>query len=199
MHDHQRGNTLLISLILLLLFTVIGLSSVSNVNFNQKMSSNYRDSDLSFQAAEAALAEGEAYAEALSASLSEQNFESTCSGSACFTPQCVDGRCFNGSYAAGTACTINEPSPRIAANETTWSAGGRARASQITFPELASAPKYIIEFLCFVQTDPLVTALAPPPPYPVADWAYLFRVTSYAEGINGSARVMLQSTYKVLR
>jgi Tfp pilus assembly protein PilX len=37
-----------------------------------------------------------------------------------------------------------------------------------------------------------------PPPYDV-DWAYMYRISSLAQGANGGARVLLQSTYKVVQ
>ncbi|MFL0801628.1 MAG: pilus assembly protein [Agarilytica sp.] len=194
----QNGSTLLISLILLLLFTVIGMTSVGNVSLNQKMSANYRDSDLAFHAAEAALAEGEAYAEILSVDLMEDYLAVGCTGDDCFTAECVEGRCFNGSYSSGTVCDVDEPSPLVALNDDTWDVGGRARESEINFSGLEQAPKYIVEFMCYVQADP--SAAAPPaPPYAAADWSYFYRITSYAIGANGTSRIMLQSTYKVIR
>ncbi len=200
MYMQQKGNTLIISLILLLVFTVVGMASISNVSLNQKMSSNYRDSDLAFQAAESALAEGEAYAENLSVNFQEDYFSSSCTGESCFSEQCSSGRCFNGTYSAGTQCILDERDVLLALDDDTWSVAGRARNSEISFPGLPVAPQYIVEFLCYVQAD--VTAPEPspaPPPYSVSDWSYFYRITSYAHGGNGTSRVMLQSTYKVIR
>lgn len=199
MRSRQSGNTIVISLILLLLFTIIGLSSVRNVGMNQKVSTNYRESDFTFHAAEAALAEGEAYARALSANLSESDFAPSCTGNYCFTSNCLQGRCFNGSYSPGTVCQISEPTPRVAETLSMWQAGGNSIESTISFPELSERPRFLIEFMCYVQADPSVSGLPVPPPYPAVDWAYLFRITSHAQSLNGKSRVILQSTYKVLR
>lgn len=56
----QRGVALAVVLILLLIMTLIGLASLRGTLMEERMSSNQLDRSLSFQAAEAALREGEA-------------------------------------------------------------------------------------------------------------------------------------------
>lgn len=51
----QQGATLLFALVLLLLMTVLGLSSIRGVSLQERMASNLNERDLAFQAAEAAL------------------------------------------------------------------------------------------------------------------------------------------------
>jgi len=199
MKTQERGNTLLVSLILLLIFSLIGLSSVNNVAFNQAMASKHKDTDLAFHVAEAVLSEGEAYVESLSPSLNGDNFDGSCSGSNCFTSTCTNGRCFNGSHSEGDWCDLDEPSLPLAYDKDLWERAGSYRESEINFPGLTVKPRYIVEFLCYVQS----TNSGPTPPddinYNPTDWAYLFRVTSYAVGKDTSSKTILQSTYKVLR
>lgn len=57
--NHQRGATLIIALIMLLLLTIIGLSSMRGTSLQESMAGNMRDGNLAFQAAEAALRQGE--------------------------------------------------------------------------------------------------------------------------------------------
>lgn len=57
--SRQRGAVLFISLVMLLVMTLIGITGAQNSSMEEKMVSNVRDIDLSFQAAEAALREGE--------------------------------------------------------------------------------------------------------------------------------------------
>lgn len=59
--SHQRGAVLIVSLILLLIMTMIGLASIRGSNLQEKMSANLYDRQLAFQAAESALREAEAY------------------------------------------------------------------------------------------------------------------------------------------
>jgi type IV pilus assembly protein PilX len=58
-HHRQRGVVLFVSLIMLLVMTLIGVTGMQNSSMEEKMVANVRDIDLSFQAAEAALREAE--------------------------------------------------------------------------------------------------------------------------------------------
>ena len=57
----QSGAVLIISLIMLLLLTLIGASSMQTTSLEEKMAGNLRDRNLAFQAAESALRAGEAF------------------------------------------------------------------------------------------------------------------------------------------
>jgi len=59
----QRGSVLLISLVVLLVLTLLGLSGMRSTVLEEKMAGNMRDSELAFQAAEAALREAERFIE----------------------------------------------------------------------------------------------------------------------------------------
>jgi len=56
---HQTGAALIISMILLLVMTLIGVTAMQSTVLEEKMAGNYRDQNLAFQAAEAALREAE--------------------------------------------------------------------------------------------------------------------------------------------
>ena len=56
---HQAGAVLAISLIILLLLTIIGITAAEVTGLEEKMAGNLRDRNLAFQAAETALREGE--------------------------------------------------------------------------------------------------------------------------------------------
>ena len=60
-NSKQQGAVLVMSLIILLLMTIIGVSSMKTTTLEERMAGNMRDQNLSFQSAEAALIEGEAY------------------------------------------------------------------------------------------------------------------------------------------
>lgn len=55
----QKGAVLIVALIMLLLLTVIGLSSMRGTSLQENMAGNMRDSNLALQASEAALRKGE--------------------------------------------------------------------------------------------------------------------------------------------
>ncbi len=62
--NRQHGSALLVSLIVLLVMTLLGLSSMRTTVLEEKMAGNMRDSELAFQAAEAALRDAEQFIEA---------------------------------------------------------------------------------------------------------------------------------------
>ena len=58
-YKKQQGAILIVALIMLLLLTIIGLSSMRGTSLQENMTGNMRDSNLSLQAAEAVLRKGE--------------------------------------------------------------------------------------------------------------------------------------------
>jgi type IV pilus assembly protein PilX len=210
--NRNSGSVLLVSLIMLLVLTVIGVSTMSNIGVNEKMAANYRDHNLAFQAAEAALAAGEKKAGELSgifdgAGLSEVTdfFACTDSNSNCFTSSCLEGLCFTGTYPAisvgGSSAGVCDTS--ILANDlwetaATWTTANVAASHPVSISGLSENPKYIIEFMCYVLADPEEDASTVPPSYG-SDWAYMYRVTALGRGATANSKAMLQSTYKVLR
>lgn len=55
----QQGAVLIVALIMLLLLTIIGLSSMRGTSLQESMAGNMRDANLALQASEAALRKGE--------------------------------------------------------------------------------------------------------------------------------------------
>lgn len=115
----QQGSALIISLIVLLALTLIGVTAMSTSTLEEKMAGNSRDRYLSFQAAEAALREAESYLSNDIASTSA--FDGT---TAALYPQDVDPDI----YAAST-----------------WSSAFTYSGTAIG--EVATQPKYIIELV----------------------------------------------------
>lgn len=58
-HPSQRGAILIVSLLLLLVLSLIGVTAVQTTALEEKMAGNMRNQNLAFQAAEAALRAGE--------------------------------------------------------------------------------------------------------------------------------------------
>jgi type IV pilus assembly protein PilX len=191
MNNKQTGSILLLSLLMLLILSMVGAASIGNVTVNERMASNYRDHDMTFQAAEAALAEGENRASSYSVTFSETDFQTD------FTASCNNGFCFNGNYPVGGVCDEVKPASPLWLDDTTWTTAGAAREAIIGFPTLPVQPKYIIEFMCYVVADTTAGTPSTTPPYG-GDWAHMYRITAYAEGATGGSRTMLQSTFKVL-
>lgn len=115
----QRGSALIISLIILIVMTVLGLTAMSGSGLQEKMAGNSRDINLALQAAEAALRDGESYYENTVVAL---------------------GSAFNGAnpglYAEGS-------NPDIF-SDATWE---NARTYSGAINGVASQPRYIIELI----------------------------------------------------
>ncbi|WP_415897097.1 PilX N-terminal domain-containing pilus assembly protein [Neptuniibacter sp. QD72_48] len=61
----QRGTTLIITMVFLLVISIIGLAGMDVTGLEERMAGNMRDRNMAFQSAEAALLEGENYLESL--------------------------------------------------------------------------------------------------------------------------------------
>ena len=59
--QYQSGSVLIISLIVMLVLTILGVSGMKSAVLEEKMAGNVRDKQLAFQAAEATLREAEKY------------------------------------------------------------------------------------------------------------------------------------------
>src|SRR5690606_5854567 len=55
----EQGSALIVALVMLLLMTIIGLAGMQTTILQERMTANYHDRELAFQAAEAALREAE--------------------------------------------------------------------------------------------------------------------------------------------
>ena len=57
--DKQAGSALIVSLVILLLLTLIGVTAMSTTSLEERMAGNNRDENIAFQAAETAARDGE--------------------------------------------------------------------------------------------------------------------------------------------
>lgn len=190
----QKGSVLVISLIMLLLLTIVGMSGVRISNLEERMSGNYRDHELAFHAAEAALSEGEAFIERTA--FFTTDFQVGCTSNNCFTATCTDGLCFNGNFDKGGApagvCQVGNANPNLWESWANWANDNRVVQAALLTGTSAQA-RYIIEFRCFMPRDDTASN---PETNILAQWAFAFRVTALAQGATDDSRVMLQSTYK---
>lgn len=164
----QSGISLVVVLILLLVMTLLGLAVLRGTLLEERMSANLLDRSLSFQAAEAALREGEALA------ASQTVVPAAGSG-------CVSGVC-----EAPTATATDR-----------WSDAGFAgwRNATASVSAMASTPQFFIEYMGSTESwlecnvDPKYAG-KPICVRPV------YRVTARSQNDNaGRASVILQSNY----
>ena len=175
----SRGSVLLVSLVLLLIMTVAGLTAIRISSLEETISGNYLDQQMAFQAAEAALLEA------------EHRIASTPVNLSGFSPDCSGGWCFSGEDINDlNACSSDEI---FWQDKEVWDSANRHQVVTIEIEGISARGKYIVEFLCYVAKDshgPL------PDPGNINEWAHYFRITALATGGTEHARVMLQTTFK---
>lgn len=174
---NQTGVVLFMSLVILLILTILGLSSVQTTSLQERMSRNARDSNLAFQAAESALRDGEDRLETLT-SLSE--------------------------FDDGTTGHFYENDPGEVPNwkdaaEVDWSPSSDSCTgcipAETAIGGIATQPKYIVEHVKTVISDDDRLNLNNIGVDTGSGKTQVFRVTAFGVGGTDSARVMLQSTY----
>jgi len=162
----QRGATLIIAMVLLVIITLISVSAMQQSAVEEKMSNNFHDHELAFQAAESALIEGQNWLLALG---SEPTPVDTCGAQPC----------------------VLTLSPTQYAEEQTaawWqSAANTAVITSTAINNVASQPRYYIEFYRFVPDSPGVGQGIP-------TGVHFYRVSARGVGKNASTQVIIQST-----
>ena len=176
--NRQRGIALFISLVLLLVMTIAGVSAVQTTSLEERMARNTHDSLLAFQAAESALREAEDWIIA--------NVNST----AQFSDAGVNG--------LWTTMPYDEADQRW--EEDVW-ADGSAQSipvvEEVGAGVLASQPRFIVEWVATVQRDENPNLLGSSYSA-VFDRIEIFRITSRGVGGTANARVMLQGTFGMI-
>lgn len=167
----QKGIALFISLVLLLVLTIIGVSSVQTTSLEERMARNAHDRVLAFQAAEMALRQAE---ERLIAS-----------------PPLITDFTNNGTDGLWTAAPFGV-TPR-------WQTGGVwSAATTVLVPvnvaNVDSQPRYMIEFLATI--DQTANRFEVGRGYPILNETInIFRVTARGVGGSDTAQVLLQSSF----
>ena len=172
----QRGATLAVVLILLLIMMLLGLASLRGTLMEERMTSNQADRSLSFQAAEAALRAGELAA--------------------------ADNPALPGNGAVGSGCTDGlcaKPDPTVVTpvweDDDVW-----ADAPEITVSMggQTAQPKYIVELLAddVPPSGSCTTSGDVSPDAACSGSERRYRITARSEA-EGRAQVMLQSVYAV--
>lgn len=176
----QRGAILFLALILMLVMTVLILASVRGTVMQERMASNLYDRSLAFQAAEAALREGERWVEV--------------PGS---WPNIAAGVCSDGS------CGKPDPAhPPVWEDEDIWEQAHHAddgHGHDIQIGDLPVPPQFIVELLADNMPEVNVcqsTAIDPDAPCYSGPEGLRYRITARS-GEAGRAVVLLQSVYAV--
>ncbi len=207
-YKRQHGAALIVSLIILTLVTVIGVTGMQTASTELKMIASAKDRTVAFEAAESALVAIEKLLEA--APPNESNLYSTCSNNDCFNSTCGGGRCFAGEYIPGSErshCSIADYQASKApefwkdTDLDVWNIANKHQT--ITVDGLNQPVKYIVEFMCYAKLNSeydfgLNTETDNENYSENEMYMPLFRITTLAEGNAKRATVILQSTYKIV-
>ena len=183
----QKGSVLIVSMVMLFLLTLIGVTSMSSTSLEEKMAGNLRDQQLAFQAAEAALREG------------ERLVSNTEGLSGIVDDNCTNGLCKrreDDSNYASTASSCDTDNgwvnPRWLENDCdpgwdVWSNTAKHRQYLFKYAETVAKPKYIIEFINLLDCPGSSVG---------SNDCEMYRITAVAGGGTSSSSVILQSTFR---
>jgi len=163
--NNQAGAVLVVSLIMLLLLTIIGVSGVQSTSLEEKMAGNNRDRNLAFQSAEAALRAGEARIETLWNG-GNGSIQAFCTGTA-------------GQFSTVPGCNNAPPDPETA---TTWTDNTKSISHNTGSSEVGTQPRYFITYVAAYNPGPPATPIS-------------FTVTARGTGGQDTTEVILQSHF----
>lgn len=163
----QRGAVLILSMILLLVLTLLGLSSMRTATLEEKMAGNMRDRNLAFEATESALREGEAWI-ARQTDLQQMTAQEFV-------------------YDAGDLPTASIQS------EDWWDDNptavyGAVEQGAAELPNVHTQPEFVVEERAFVP-DSLVAGFEP------SKGNRIYRVVARGTGATDTAQALAESTY----
>jgi len=164
---NQTGVVLVVSLVMLLLLTLIGLTGMQTTSLEEKMAGNIRNQNLAFQAAESALRAGEA----VLTQATLPSFNNT-----------------NGMYAEGSAASIFDD----LTGTSVWAAATTVTYSTGTLANTAEDPEYIIQKMPSVGGGGSGSSLDATS-FTTSEY---FRVTAMGKGGDTTAVAVVQSIYK---
>lgn len=177
----QRGIALAVVLILLVVITLLALAALRGTVLEERMSANVIDRNYGFQAAEAALREGEALAAVNPAT--DPDFPASGCGTGTWQGYC------------------GKPVPTNADDNARWDDDnweGNSREADADIPGIAAKPRYMIELLqekvppsgsCTTSGDVSADAEC-------TGSETIYRITARSQA-DGRADVTVQSTYAV--
>lgn len=189
--NKQRGVVLMIALVFLVIITMLALTALRTNIIEEKLAGNSRDWTLAFQAAEAALRDGEKDVQSGTRFIGEAGFNSSCTNGLC-TVQIDGSSIWRDLVTSGNTGWMNGASVGPSIEYGTYT-----NPSPDVIATVAKQPRYIIEVITEKGSS-----LSGPGAYGKQGNQYVYRVTargfgaSVDENGNPTARVTLQSMYK---
>ncbi len=171
---NETGSALVVSLFLLLIMTLLGITAMQTSTLEERMSANLGDMDQAFQRAERGLRSAEDLINAETdfvgkyhGSITDDDAMRIEAGIVGFAADCSNGRCY---ATAGVAQTVKLTALTTNGNYYSVNVGGS---------EIA---RYLVEFSC---QDTLA-----------GNCAYVFTITSRGLGDDGNTQVTLEEVYR---
>lgn len=180
----QSGVVLFMSLVMLLIITILGLSSVQTTTLQERMARNARDTNLAFQATEAAIKDAETLVETFS-SLTDFGSDPRVNPAQCYNSPSDDAGFY---YERGYNCSSNW-------SGINWSSSAGFITAATEIAGVAEQPKYIVEHVKTVIADEDRLNLDNIGQDTGSGRAQIFRITVFGTGGTDTAHVMIQSTY----
>jgi len=167
--NKQQGAVLIVSLIMLLIMTIIGLSAMQSTTLEEKMAGNYRNSNIAFQAAEDALRDSEKDIACNTTSCTSRT--APISGLTNFDASCTNGLC------AGWMPSIWTDTAKIGHAINYGAKTGAAAIAGVSSP-----PQYLIEGKKCIGPG-------------WASWKNCYRITTIGYGGTQKAQRLLQEVF----
>jgi len=180
-HARQSGMSLFPAVMFLLVLSILGVAALNSTLLQEKMAGNSKDTNIAFQAAEAALRDA------------ETDVAQNVTPGTVFSATCTTGLCTPPStWATPTSTDISKL--------VDWTNAGVRRVygsytGAASLPDVAAQPLYVIEKLSTLPVGPGGSAgigIAPPNSGGAA-----YRLTVLATGLRAETHVLLQSTFLV--
>ena len=169
--NKSAGIALFISLVILLMLTIMGVSAVQTTTLEVRMARNEHDTLLAFQSAESALRDAEATLDLLTSAVG-------------FTDAGTNGRWTIANLGAQDRWTLDG----------IWT-GNQSVTAASAIAGVAAQPRFIIEHVASVVREENAYQIDDPYAGAAADRIEIFRITARGVGGSPNAVVLLQSTY----
>jgi type IV pilus assembly protein PilX len=173
----QHGAVLVISLLLLLVMTLLGLGASQSTRLQERMAGNQRDQELALQGAEAALRDAE---DMLSPS-------KRASISKCIVTGIGTCQSYEKSFLVDVATNMELDLAKQ--SDEWWEEYGKVYENADQLPELAAAPEQVVEYVATVRD-----VLSDNGPTQQIERDF-YRVTVRSSGLTDTAKVVLQTSY----
>lgn len=218
---YQTGAALVVSLVILVVVTLIGVAAMQNSSLELKLVASTKDRATAFQIAEAAVALVEQQLDSAGAAPTLDQLSNNCAGANCFV-DCSNGAmsnglCFQGLYNNGQGranCVAANPNAPTAIDPVAIIKAGNFQSVPIVIQQPVGVPappavRVLIEFQCFVarpsssgnkarvsseenSASNSIDALN-------TQLDPLYRITAVAAGPANRSNVVLQTTFRSTR